>query len=900
MGNVLYVLAEVNIYASVMTFVTLIIRNCFSKRINIAIMIGLWVIVLVRFCLPVTFDGPFHLSELLPETTIEVPVENAQPLQPLLNNNAEEEDTYIFESQRPASISFDDVQNDNSKESYNDEQPEQLYLEESISPTITLETVIFIIWLAGVICMLVLFSIKAARFSKCVKNAPLLNNEQLLSVISKLKLQLGIKQAVNVKVFDNLYSPALYGLIHPTILIPKEYVELCNNELEAIFAHELMHLKKHDVCFGYIWLAAKVLHWFNPLIWIAYNKYSDDVELYRDHQAALLINDDIQYSNALLHAAKISKSTSRVVLPTALLFKRKSKLNERVTRMIKPVKPSKKLGSLSIFIISLVGVLCFTTACQPSKDGYESQIDDMQDYIVSLTDEREKLLSDNIELTKENNNLEDQLTSLLDNTDADKESVVPSNWIKNVKIGTGIDINYDAKVVKPEIEQYSIREIVPARFSQKMVNNLSSALVAREEMLYYWNAGVTKEDLEHKLSEYLKGQEVDGQFVTPAADDPYIAELKERINSAPDSNERQPANTELKPTKNGGEELNLIVEWGKNDDGFLTVKNSDRGACNSTFVFQHGGNLLNEYDAELNNKELTDLSFLEKNAIKAGDRLIKALSIDDMKLSSVVRADMEKMDGDSFAGLHLTYESKGYVLIYTRSCDGMSVIDTSRAGIYEFMDRSSADYNPDYYAPWDQEMIMIYVDENSISRFSWNNYSQIGEKVAENVKLLPFDEIMKQADEQLSYQNGGVFAIAEKVDINVNRIELGWTVINDNDNPDKGLLVPAWHLFYDIVSKYEGSDDLYKERGFLILNAINGKVIDPFPREMTNNAEEELMANDVSDDWIAAKGIVNVDHYPNDMLPELPPNSEWTAAEGIVTVDPYSNDMLPVLPPSNE
>ena len=405
---------------------------------------------------------------------------------------------------------------------------------------------------------------------------------------------------------------------------------------------------------------------------------------------------------------------------------------------------------------------------------------------------------------------------------------VPAKLNNNTDIYSGITINYNADVIMPELEQYPVYEVLPAKFSQKMVDKFIDYFADGRD-IFVWRAEATKEDRERELIDFLKGSDVDGNIVAPDPDDPYIEELKEKIRRAPDSNTRQPANTVLQPSKEGGEFLNLAIDWGNNEDALITVSNFENGTYDSSFVFSRGGTLLNEYDAVLNGEELKGASISKEEAVSVADATLNDLAICDMKFSSIVRADLQPWENGRLAGLHSRYKSSGYIVIYTRCCDGLSIIDTSDVGIYSLKDTSTSEYLPLYSAPWYQEMIMVYVDENGVSRFSWNGYEKVCDKLKENVQLMDFEEVIKRADKQLFYQNGGELMYVEQIGINVESVKLGWSLINKKNELGKGLLVPAWFFFYDKKSKLEGSEDVYHEDGFLVLNAIDGSVINPFP-----------------------------------------------------------------------
>src|SRR5690606_35874124 len=75
-------------------------------------------------------------------------------------------------------------------------------------------------------------------------------------------------------------APAIMGLLRPRLLIPDGYAEqLSDNELRLVIRHELGHWRRRDLVAQALLHAAAIVHWFNPLVWIAIRAASRDCEL---------------------------------------------------------------------------------------------------------------------------------------------------------------------------------------------------------------------------------------------------------------------------------------------------------------------------------------------------------------------------------------------------------------------------------------------------------------------------------------------------------------------------------------------------------------------------------------------------------------------------------------------
>src|ERR1041385_4923041 len=80
-----------------------------------------------------------------------------------------------------------------------------------------------------------------------------------------------------------VHSPALMGLFRPRLLLPIGLRErLSSAELRFVLLHELAHLKQQDIAIDWLLAILQTLHWFNPLIHLAFARARAERELARD------------------------------------------------------------------------------------------------------------------------------------------------------------------------------------------------------------------------------------------------------------------------------------------------------------------------------------------------------------------------------------------------------------------------------------------------------------------------------------------------------------------------------------------------------------------------------------------------------------------------------------------
>lgn len=138
------------------------------------------------------------------------------------------------------------------------------------------------IWLCGVAAMLGYSLYSLYRFCKRLKGAVCLGG--------------------NLYSVDGLAEPFVMGIFRPRIYLPSFLEE---GEKEYILLHEQTHIKRGDPAFRAVGYLALCLHWFNPLVWIAYRVSGRDMEMSCDEAVIRRLGDRVkkEYSASLLNFA---------------------------------------------------------------------------------------------------------------------------------------------------------------------------------------------------------------------------------------------------------------------------------------------------------------------------------------------------------------------------------------------------------------------------------------------------------------------------------------------------------------------------------------------------------------------------------------------------------------------
>lgn len=200
----------------------------------------------------------------------------------------------------------------------------------------------------------------------------------IYSVISYTKLKRSLATSIplidNIYLADHISTPFVLGMIRPKIYLPSSLLE---NEQGYIIRHELCHIRRLDHITRMFGFLALSVHWFNPLVWIAFVLSGKDMELSCDEAVMKSMDTDIkaEYSQSLLRFS----TTKKIIHVTPLAFGEGDTKN-RVKNVLNYKKPK-------FWVVLITALLClvvvFCLASNPS--GTTIQNPYIQEYVVGAT-----------------------------------------------------------------------------------------------------------------------------------------------------------------------------------------------------------------------------------------------------------------------------------------------------------------------------------------------------------------------------------------------------------------------------------------------------------------------------------------------------------------------------------
>jgi beta-lactamase regulating signal transducer with metallopeptidase domain len=115
-----------------------------------------------------------------------------------------------------------------------------------------------------------------------------------------LQHRLGIRRVIQYCECHSLNVPAVIGFLRPVVLLPvRAFTGLTPEQLEAVIAHELAHIKRLDVAVNFFQVVAETLFFFHPAVWWLNKRIRADREDCCDDVAIAACGGTVGYARAL-------------------------------------------------------------------------------------------------------------------------------------------------------------------------------------------------------------------------------------------------------------------------------------------------------------------------------------------------------------------------------------------------------------------------------------------------------------------------------------------------------------------------------------------------------------------------------------------------------------------------
>ncbi len=366
------------LYGSLMILIVLFFRVLLKKRLPKFVFPILWCVILVRLLVPFSLSSPlsiksyedsflFTVSDTIvtfaddiadaAETNAILGVMEDIPRQTASATSRVED--FVYSSPSTADIQ-EDLSHAISFGTYDlaedySEMPRLLTVFENI-PVRT-------VYLIGLLLTLGVLLFQKYHYSARLRNSLLIEHNETINTLLR-EMEMG-----HILVFtnDEIASPLTCGLRAPRIYLPTR-MDFGNSELlRHILMHETMHIRRKDNWVKTFMLAALILNWFNPLVWIMAKCLASDLEAACDEAVLKHYHDEDERKNYAFSLLAMAITGSR----TTLLYSAfsKTEVEKRIQNILHYKKSSALLLTATILFMTC-STVAFATGAQAPFSPY--------------------------------------------------------------------------------------------------------------------------------------------------------------------------------------------------------------------------------------------------------------------------------------------------------------------------------------------------------------------------------------------------------------------------------------------------------------------------------------------------------------------------------------------------
>jgi len=221
-------------------------------------------------------------------------------------------------------------------------------------------------WLLGAALMLTRAGIQVAGAERLRRSCKPLEDSRITQLLTEAQLALNLTRRICVAVTDKLTSPAVVGVIVPTLILPLTLLTtLTPEQIRFILLHELAHIRRGDYFANLFQLFIEALLFFNPAVWWISHQVRREREACCDALAIELSGAPVDYARTLLHVAETVLNPPPAAAPAFSDNPREpSSLTDRVQRLLVPgYRPALRLTWRAMLAAIVVGgTLLFLSA----------------------------------------------------------------------------------------------------------------------------------------------------------------------------------------------------------------------------------------------------------------------------------------------------------------------------------------------------------------------------------------------------------------------------------------------------------------------------------------------------------------------------------------------------------
>lgn len=215
--------------------------------------------------------------------------------------------------------------------------------------------VLFLLWTLSVAIVLAFSVMKYWMIVRKLKQATTISMPELELRVDHLRVNLGLRRSVELKIIDGTLGPVVLGFSRPMIVLPAILIEgKTVASIEPLLAHELIHIRRGDLWWAVLQVISRSLFWFHPVVRWAESQLTQTAELCCDEETIRFLDcAPATYARCLLN---VLEQKHRLQVVPALPGVRPLEITkDRLERVMKTGKTSPRRSPVWGWLVLIVG-----------------------------------------------------------------------------------------------------------------------------------------------------------------------------------------------------------------------------------------------------------------------------------------------------------------------------------------------------------------------------------------------------------------------------------------------------------------------------------------------------------------------------------------------------------------
>ncbi len=350
--------------ASILILLVLVANWALRHKLSHGWRYALWLLVLVRLAWPYPPPSPLSVFNLfaldsepaLPASAAALAQQSSVGITPPLNESAEA-------SSLPGQRKVAQQVAGGSSLSHAENISRGTTLSAATPRPFPTALLLFEAWLAGILILGGRLVWEAVQLGNSIRRLRPTTDPVVLDLLEDCKQLMKVTTPLVVMESAQVQSPMLHGFLRPRLLLPDGLMRrLSPEQLRHVFLHELAHVRRCDILVNWLATWLQILHWFNPLVWLALWCMRNERELTADRLALSSAeeNERSEYGETLLMLAQLFRA--RRYLPSlAGILEVKGQIESRIVE-IANFENATRRPVLAFALLTALGIATLTDA----------------------------------------------------------------------------------------------------------------------------------------------------------------------------------------------------------------------------------------------------------------------------------------------------------------------------------------------------------------------------------------------------------------------------------------------------------------------------------------------------------------------------------------------------------